>query len=438
MGLDEQKKVVIIGNGISGITTARHLRKKTSYSIVVISEETPYFFSRTALMYVYMGHLKFEHTKPYEDNFWKKNKIDLIQQRVDQVNLKERALLLEDQTVLSYDYLIVATGSVPKRLHSPGEDLNAVQCFYHKKDLSLLESWTPSINTAVVVGGGLIGIELAEMLHSRGKKVHFLIRESSFWNQVLATEESEIINQHLKDRGIILHFSTELKAINGDEEERVCGIQTSQDTEIKCEWVGLAIGVTPNIQFLKNSGLAINKGIQVNSYLETAIPGVYAVGDCAELLEPPAGRSTVESLWYTGRMMGETVAQTLAGKNTVYDPGPWFNSAKFFDIEYQTYGSVAANPDPEKEVHFFWRKANKNCSIRLSYHPKNSTFQGIVSLGLRLRHELFDQWLKKKWPVEEVVKNLKYAFFDPEFSPNYADDIEQSWNYNIKRHESIN
>ncbi len=70
MGLDEQKKVVIIGNGISGITTARHLRKKTSYSIVVISEETPYFFSRTALMYVYMGHLKFEHTKPYEDNFY--------------------------------------------------------------------------------------------------------------------------------------------------------------------------------------------------------------------------------------------------------------------------------------------------------------------------------------------------------------------------------
>jgi len=61
-----------------------------------------------------------------------------------------------------------------------------------------------------------------------------------------------------------------------------------------------------------------------------------------------------------------------------------------------------------------------------------------VSLGLRLRHELFDQWLKKKWPVVEVVKNLKYAFFDPEFSPNYADDIEQSWNYNIKRQESIN
>lgn len=137
-------------------------------------------------------------------------------------------------------------------------------------------------------------------------------------------------------------------------------------------------------------------------------------------------------------MMGETVVQTLAGKKTIYNPGPWFNSAKFFDIEYQTYGSVAANPDPEKEAQFFWRKANKNCSIRLSYHPKNLTFLGIVSLGVRLRHELFDQWLKKKWPVEEVVKNLKYAFFDPEFSPNYADDIEQSWNSKNKRHESIN
>ena len=429
MDLNEHtKKIVIIGNGISGITTARHLRKKTSHPIIVISEETPYFFSRTALMYVYMGHLKFEHTKPYEDNFWEKNKIELLQQRVDRVNLEDKELLFEDQTSLNYDYLVIATGSVPMRLHCPGEDLNAVQSFYHKKDLERLESWTSSIETAVVVGGGLIGIELAEMLHSRGKKVHFLIRESSFWNQVLATEESEIINQHLKDKGIILHFSTELRAIKGDEEGRVYAIQTSQNAEIKCEWVGIAIGVTPNIKFLEDSGLSINKGIHVNPSLATTTPGVYAVGDCAELLEPPPGRRTVEPLWYTGRIMGETLAQTLAGKKTIYAPGPWFNSAKFFDIEYQTYGSVAATPNPADEVQFFWKQADKNCSIRLSYHPKNLTFQGVVSLGLRLRHEAFDQWLKKKSSVEEVIKNLKNAYFDPEFSPNYIGDIEKSWN----------
>ena len=424
---ERQKKIIIIGNGISGITAARHLRKKSDHSIIVISEESPYFFSRTALMYVYMGQLKFEHTKPYEDDFWKKNKIKLIQQHVDEINLEQKELLFDNQTSLNYDYLVIASGSVPNRLNCPGENLKAVQCFYHKQDLDLLESWTSSTSTAVVVGGGLIGIELAEMLHSRGKKVHFLIREPSFWNQVLASEESELINQHLESHGINLHFSTELKAIKGNNEGRVCGIQTSHNSELKCEWVGLAIGVSPNIDFLKDSGLSINKGIRVNPYLETTSPGVYAIGDCAELIEPPPGRNAIEPLWYTGRIMGETLAQTLTVKKTKYTPGPWFNSAKFFDIEYQTYGTVSAHPDPEQEAQFFWKRDQENSCIRLSYHPKDQIFLGVVSLGLRLRHEVFDQWLQEQVKIEKVIKNLEIAFFNPEFSPNYISEIQKLW-----------
>ena len=81
--------------------------------------------------------------------------------------------------------------------------------------------------------------------------------------------------------------------------------------------------------FLKGSGLALGKGIQVNRFLETNLPNVYAVGDCAEQTEPLTGRQAVEAVWYTGRIMGETLAQTLTDRKTAYQPGPWFNSAKF-------------------------------------------------------------------------------------------------------------
>ena len=94
------KHVVIIGNGIAGITAARHIRKKSDYEITVISGETDYFFSRTALMYVYMGHMKFEHTKPYEDWFWKKNRIDLVKDWVIDVDFIQKKIVCQSNQVI--------------------------------------------------------------------------------------------------------------------------------------------------------------------------------------------------------------------------------------------------------------------------------------------------------------------------------------------------
>ena len=226
------KSIVILGNGISGITTARHLRKNSSHSITVISEESPYFFSRTALMYVYMGHLQFDHTQPYENDFWEQNKIDLVQKRVQRLNTQEQTVVFDDGNTLAFDALVLACGSLPNKFGWPGQELKGVQGLYHKKDLENLETLSDSIATATVVGGGLIGVELAEMLHSRGKKVHFLIRESSFWNKVLPPEESAMINLHLLAQGIDLHLSTTLDTIEGDATDRVVRVHSTQKKNV--------------------------------------------------------------------------------------------------------------------------------------------------------------------------------------------------------------
>ncbi|MBU1760242.1 MAG: FAD-dependent oxidoreductase, partial [Bacteroidetes bacterium] len=98
-------KIVIIGNGISGITTARYIRKQSDHEILVISSESEHFFSRTALMYIYMGHMKYEHTKPYEDWFWKKNKIELKNAFVDQIDFDAKSLRTTIGEHVSYDKL---------------------------------------------------------------------------------------------------------------------------------------------------------------------------------------------------------------------------------------------------------------------------------------------------------------------------------------------
>ena len=424
--MTSQSPIIIIGNGIAGTTLARNIRKNSTHPILVISKESDYFFSRTALMYVYMGHLKWDHLEPYEKGFWQQNKIDLLKADVTQIKPQEKIIVLDNGKHLSYSSLVIATGSTPNKFGWKGQDLEGVQGLYTKQDLEQLTANTPKIKQAVVVGGGLIGIELAEMLHSRGIGVTFLVREDSFWNKVISPHEGDMIEKHILAHGIDLKMSTNLLEIVANEKGQATAVITDQGESLPCQMVGLTVGVRPNIDFLKNSDLEMNRGILVDQHLATSLPDIYAIGDCAELRAPLPHRNAIEAVWYVGRMMGETLAQSLTGNLSPYTPGHWFNSAKFFDIEYQTYGQISPLATQE-ENHFCWKHPEKNCMVRLAYHPKSRLFLGINTFGIRMRHEVFDQWLNDQTSIETVMENLGQANFDPEFYTQYEPQIIAEW-----------
>lgn len=425
--------IVIIGNGISGVTAARHIRKNSDKKITIVSAETKYFFSRTALMYIYMGHMKFEHTQPYENWFWEKNNIALKEGFVGKINTDKKILEFTNGENLAFDKLIIATGSKPNKFGWPGQDLDGVMGMYHKQDLEKLEKYAPNKDVckrAVIVGGGLIGIELAEMLRSRDIPVTFLVRESSFWNGVLPTQESEMINEHIKEHHIDLRLSTNLKEIKSDEFGKVKSIIIEETgEEIFCDVVGLTAGVTPNIDFLKDSKIDIKRGVLVNRFLETSVKDIFAIGDCAEQQEAIGLRRNIEAVWYTGRMMGETVAQTIGGNKTEYKPGHWFNSAKFLDIEYQTYGWVFSELNKKENEHYFqWRHPKDNICITISFDKNTHLFLGINTFGIRMRHEIFDKWLTENQSIEHVLEYLADANFDPEFFKLHEAEILAKFN----------
>ena len=424
--MTSQSPIIIIGNGIAGTTLARNIRKNSTHPILIISKESDYFFSRTALMYVYMGHLKWEHLEPFEKGFWKQNNINLLKAEVTQIKPQEKIIALDNGQHLSYSSLVLATGSTPNKFGWKGQDLQGVQGLYTKQDLEQLTANTPNIKQAVVVGGGLIGIELAEMLHSRGIGVTFLVREDSFWSKVISPHEGDMIEKHILAHGIDLKMSTNLVEIVANEKGQATAIITDQRETLPCQMVGLTAGVRPNIDFLKNSDLEMNRGILVDQHLATNLPDIYAIGDCAELRAPLPHRNAIEAVWYVGRMMGETLAQSLTGNLSPYTPGHWFNSAKFFDIEYQTYGQISPLATQE-ENHFCWKHPEKNCMVRLAYHPKSRLFLGINTFGIRMRHEVFDQWLNDQATIETVMENLSQANFDPEFYTQYEPQIIAEW-----------
>lgn len=420
--------IVLLGNGIAGITAARFIRKWSDHDITVVSGETDYFFSRTALMYVYMGHMRFQDTQPYEAGFWQKNRIKLLNAWVESVDTAGKALVLADGSRLPYDKLVLATGSRSNKFGWPGQDLGRVQGLYHRQDLEGMEAASAGLQRAVVVGGGLIGIEMAEMFHSRGIPVTFLVREKSFWDVVLPPEESQMINRHIREQGIDLRLATELKEIIDDGTGNAGGVITHHGEQIDCQFVGLTVGVSPNIGFLKDSGIETNRGILADAFLQTNTPDVYAAGDCVELRSPRPGRRPIEAVWYTGRMMGETVAYNICHGPQAYDPGIWFNSAKFFDIEYQIYGDVPVAYDNGKATLFWGDSASGKRSIRMVYDEVSGCVLGFNLMGIRYRHEVCERWIAQQTPVEEVLQNLSLANFDPEFFPEFEAQVVAQYN----------
>ncbi len=419
--------VVILGNGISGVTAARWIRKLSDHQITIISSESQYFYSRTALMYIYMGHMRFEDTKPYEDWFWAKNRIDLVFDHVNEIDFEKKELKCNSGEEIKYDKLVLAVGSESNKFGWPGQDLNRVRGLYSLQDLEYLESCTKSMNRAVIVGGGLIGIELAEMLLSRRIPVTMLVREEYYWDNILPKEEARMISRHIRRHGIDLRLQSNLKEIHDDGSGNACGITIAESGErISCEYVGLTPGVSPNVRWLKESGLNINRGILVNQYLETNINDVYAVGDCAELTNPVEGRRGIEAIWYTGRMMGETCAYNVCNQVRSYDPGIWFNSAKFLDIEYQVYGEIP-NQLPGAHKTFYWEHPDGEKSLRINYHDRDFHIIGFNLMGIRFRHEVCEKWIADQLPIEEVMSNLALAHFDPEFYDAHYRDIVKSF-----------
>ena len=419
--------VLIIGNGITGITAALQIRRnQPTWKITVISGESQYFYSRPALMYLFMGHMRSSDLRPYSNDKWPDQEIDLIHKWVMSVNVDQKTVALDDGRTIRFDKLLLATGSQPNRFGWPGQSLKQVQGLYSLQDLEKLEETIPSVKTAVIVGGGLIGVELAEMLHSRKRHVVILCREELYWDNVLPTDEARLVTNVIREHGIEVRLSTELKRIVGDEGNNVVSVELNDSEEIACEFVGLTAGVHPNIDLIKPTKIAYEKGILVDSSFRTSIKDIFAAGDCAQFLDPDSGQVPIEQLWYTGKKHGEVVGDVISGQRRTYQRGVWFNSAKFFDLEYQTYGQVPSAQEQRPELRQYWWSDNKRRGLRIVCDLDQKVI-GMNALGIRHRHQVWNQWLEEKKSMDFVLDHLKEAEFDPEFYATCAEDISSQF-----------
>jgi NAD(P)H-nitrite reductase large subunit len=409
--------LVIIGNGMAGVACALEVRRRSSCTITVISEESPYFFSRPALMYLYMKQISQSDALPYGKDIWKKNNIELVHDRVESIDFEKKQVKLTTHTPVNFDKLLLATGSKAAKLNCPGEDLSGIHSFYALQDLDQLEKDSIHVTRAAVVGGGLIGVELAEMFRSRGMQVDWLIREKRLMEFVLPEEESLALSAHVAQKGVQMYTNEVVSKFEANSSGTLREIRTTSGRKLEVQLAGIAVGVQPNVAFLNGSGLELNRGILVDTHFQTNIPDVFAAGDCAELRQVPKGYRAIEATWYSARMQGICAALNICGKATPYSPPVWYNSAKFFEMEYQVYGNCPAESMDESSISScLWTNRQKNRLLRIYFDSSSEAVVGISGLGIRLRQTVISDWIQHRRTYSDVIRHMQQAFFDPEFS----------------------
>ncbi len=416
----------IIGNGICGIEAALALRSRDrGCRITIVSDEHDHLFSRPALMYVFAGQMSLRDTEPFDRRFYERSGFDRVSGHVVAVDAGAKSLRFDDGRTLGYDRLLLAAGSRGRRAPWPGADGPGIHYFVTLRDLEVLDAAARKGMRVVVIGGGLIGVESAEILHHRGLHVAFVIRENWYFPAALDSREAALVGEHMTERGVDVRLGASVASFER-RGSTLTGVRLASGETVPCDLAVCAIGVEPNTGFLRGGPISLSRSgaIEVDDALRTNLPDVWAAGDCANVTWNDGTRRP-EQLWYTARDQGRIAARSMMGENVRYDRGTWYNSAKFFDLEWTTAGYVPALADADgREVppppgmkSWFQRVPGRFESQKVVH--REARVVGFNMLGSRWDHEVLLRFIEDGRSLDFVLEHLGDAQFDEEFSPPF-------------------
>jgi NADPH-dependent 2,4-dienoyl-CoA reductase/sulfur reductase-like enzyme len=330
----------IVGSGIAGLAAAEAIRQREPNAIIqMVSEESHDFYSRPGLAYLLRGDIP-------EKQLFIRNVADLralqlnrVTARVRDLGLDRRELILDDGDRLPYDRLLLATGAAAAPPPFPGGDLGGVVKLDSLDDARRILKSARRGKTAIVVGGGITALELVEGLHARRMRVHYLMRSDRYWSDVLDEVESRIVLNRLRHEGVTVHVNTQVKEAFG-RRGWVSGIETQDGGEIDCDLLAVAIGVKSRIELAKLAGLILDRGVLVDEFLQTSMPGVFAAGDVAQVRDPQRGLLPMDVLWPTALEQGRIAGANMTGERIPYVKGVPFNVTQLAGLKVTIIGAV--------------------------------------------------------------------------------------------------
>lgn len=331
---------LIIGTGVAAISAAEAIRSVDERgSIDFVGADSHGYYSRPGLAYFLTGELDEKQLFPYRPEDYKQLMARFHRGTVTRILTAEKVLEMNTGARLAYDRLLIATGSSAIRLNVPGASLAGVYKLDHLEDARRLLARAKQVRSAVVTGGGITALELAEGLAARGVQVNFIIRNERYWPTVLDEIESRIVAERLRAENIRVHFQSDVAEILG-KNGQVAGVRLTNGRQIPAGLVAYAIGIAPRSELAREAGLACERGILVNERMETSQPDVFAAGDVAQVYDPLADRHILDSLWTPAREQGQAAGWNMAGRPRAYLKSVPFNVTRLAGLTTTIIGAV--------------------------------------------------------------------------------------------------
>ncbi len=338
-------RYIILGTGIAGFSAAQTLRNlEPGADITLVSDDPHGFYSRPGLAYHLTGEIPEKQLFPFSKKSKYNPNVQYVHGRVTRLDPQSHSIEVNPSGSLLYDRLLLATGARSVPLNIPGGDLPAVVKLDDIEDTRKILSRVHHTKTAVVVGGGVVAIELAEGLVAQGIKVHYLLRGDWYWSNVLVEAEARMVERNLVHNGVVLHHHTEIEEILS-KKGKLTGVRTTTGDVIHCDMLAVGIGVKACKELAVAAGLKTDRGILVNEYLQTSEADIFAAGDVAQIFDPLSGHSSIDNLWYPGRKQGRIAAMNMSGQRQDYQRAVATNVLRIAGVMTTIIGAIGSGRD---------------------------------------------------------------------------------------------
>ena len=330
---------VIIGDGIAGSSAAETIREQDpDADVTVITEEGEALYNRILIKEFAKGKLPEAPISIHESDWYAERDIDLqLDTVVTGIDTDEKIVNTHESGTIEYDKLLLATGGTPTQLPVDGSDADGVHHFWTFQDARAIREHADAADTGIVVGAGLLGIDLAAICAAQDIDAHYLMRGNRWWRYALSLEGAEIIHDALDENGVTPVFDSGVDHFETDEDGQVTGATDPNGDHYEGDFVGVAIGLNFNTEFLHDTAVELDDGIVVDEHMAADVEDVYAAGDITRFYDTILNDYTQNGAWGSAKEQGAVAGMNMTGDDEEFRWVPSY-SITHFEFPFLSFG----------------------------------------------------------------------------------------------------
>lgn len=393
---DTEETFVILGNGAAGISAAEAIRKRNATCrIIIISKEADLSYNRPMLTKRLSTLTSASGILMHKPEWYEKNQIDnYLNREIIQIDKENKTVLLKDGEEIKYDKCIYALGAESFVPNIKGKDKNGVKVIRNIQDVLEIRELSENAKNAIVIGGGVLGLETAWEL-SKSCKVTILEAEDKLMVRQLDETASEILGKLITKAGMEYRVGAAITEITGDD--KVTGVVLKNGEVFEADLVVVSCGIVPNVALAKEAGIEVGRAVKVNNHMETNVRDIYACGDCAECCGVNYG------LWAQAVDMGKAAGANAAGEDVTYEINSPFLTFHAMNTSLFAGGDNGKDPDKDYQV---LEKRSDDDSIYEKFYFVDNKLVGAILLGNTKKMSKVKDGLKVGCSVNYVKNNI--------------------------------